>query len=40
MKPTFRNAIFLAGALLALAAPAVCQVERVDLDVQGYLCGL
>ncbi len=40
MKGILRTAAILTFALCALAAPAVCEVERVDLDVQGYLCGL
>jgi len=40
MKGIIRTAAALAIALLALSSPAACEVERVDLDVQGYLCGL
>jgi hypothetical protein len=40
MKRIIRTAAVLTFALLALTAPAVCEVERIDLDVQGYLCGL
>lgn len=40
MKGIVRTAAVLTFALLALASPALGEVERVDLDVQGYLCGL
>jgi hypothetical protein len=40
MKGIVRTAAVLTFAFLALASPALCEVERVDLDVQGYLCGL
>jgi len=34
--PTLATLFFLAGS----AAPAAAEVLRIDLDVQGYLCGL
>jgi hypothetical protein len=39
MKKLF--ALLVGGmSLLALAPPAQAQVEKVELDVAGYLCGL
>lgn len=41
MKSVLRRALALAGIAL-LAAPAVgkAAVQRIEIDVAGYLCGL
>ncbi|HKV08634.1 MAG TPA: hypothetical protein VJ725_10880 [Thermoanaerobaculia bacterium] len=39
MKKSFLK-IWMAGAvLLALPSAAVAEVQRIELDVAGYLCG-
>ena len=37
----FPDLILLFGILLVgmIAAPATAQVERIELDIAGYLCG-
>jgi hypothetical protein len=41
MKSELRRVLALAGwALLVLPAPGTAEVQRVELDVAGYLCGL
>jgi hypothetical protein len=41
MKKDFRRILALAGmTMLAVPAVARAEVQRIELDVAGYLCGL
>jgi hypothetical protein len=40
MNKKLRAILFGGVSLLALAPAAQAQVEKVELDVAGYLCGL
>jgi len=40
MKKKLLSILFAGAGLLALAPAAGAQVEQVELDVAGYLCGL
>jgi len=39
MKRSITAAIFALLALIALSSPAIAQVKRVEMQIDGYLCG-
>jgi hypothetical protein len=45
MKSKLRHSLALAGLaltgmILAASSPGLAEVQRIELDVTGYLCGL
>jgi hypothetical protein len=40
MKHMLLRSLALAGALLAVSDPGMAEVQRIKIDVAGYLCGL
>ena len=40
MKFRFGWILALAGWTLALPGPAAGEVRRIEIDIEGYLCGL
>ncbi len=40
MKHKVNRALALAGLVLLLPATGRAEVRRIELDVEGYLCGL